>query len=129
MGDRLKIEQLIRALHAARIDEQLDELCQLFCTDAQFRVAGSSTGKPIAISADGVAEIRTWLSIMMKTFKLTGYELLSMVIDETEAAAAVHWRALIHSKITGITVATELVDLVQLGESGIASYVELFVPH
>jgi hypothetical protein len=129
MGDRLEIEQRIRALHAARMGEQLDELCRLFCTDAHFKVAGSSAGKPIAISAVGAAEIRTWLSIMVKTFKLTGYELLSMAIDETEGAAAVHWRAQIHSKITGITVATELVDLVRMGESGIASYVELFVPH
>ena|ERR1700689_4631442 len=126
MADRLQIAELIRALHAARTAGQLDELCQLFCADARFRVAGSSAGKPIAISATGMEEIRSWLSIMVKTFKLTDYQLLSLVIDGSEAA--VHWRAQIHSKITGVAIATELVDLVQVRDQRIASYTEFFVP-
>jgi hypothetical protein len=64
---------------------------------------------------------------MVRTFKLIDYELLSMAIDAPEAA--VHWRTHIHSKITGTTVPTELVDLVKVGETGVASYIELFVPY
>jgi ketosteroid isomerase-like protein len=127
MTDRVKIERLIRALHAARVGGQLDELCRLFAPDARFRIAGSSAGKPIAISVVGAAEIRSCLSIMVRTFRLTDYELLSMVIDAPEAA--VHWRTHIHSKITGTMVPTELVDLVKVGEAGIVSYIELFVPY
>jgi ketosteroid isomerase-like protein len=127
MTDRVKIERLIRALHAARVGGQLDELCRLFAADAHFRIAGSSAGKPIAISVVGAAEIRSCLSIMVRTFRLTNYELLSMVIDAPEAA--VHWRTHIHSKITGTAVPTELVDLVKVSEAGIASYIELFVPY
>jgi len=127
MVDRTKIERLIRALHAARVGGQLVELCGLFAPEARFRIAGSSGRNPIAISVVGAAEIRSCLSIMVRTFKLTDYELLSMAIDAPEVA--VHWRAHIHSKITGTTVPTELVDLVKVGEAGIASYVELFVPY
>jgi hypothetical protein len=127
MADRLKIEQLIRTLHAARMSGQLDSMCRLFSDEAHFRVAGSSAGKPIAISVVGLAEIRSWLSIMVRTFKLTKYEMLSMMIDAH--AAAVHWRVQIHSKITGVTLGTELVDLIQVGESGITSFFELFVPY
>ena len=127
MADRIKIERLIRALHAARVGGHLVELCRLFAPDARFKIAGSSAGKPIAISVAGATEIRSCLSIMVRTFKLTDYELLSMTIEAPEAA--VHWRANIHSKITGTTVPTELVDLVKVDEAGIASYVELFVPY
>jgi hypothetical protein len=66
MADRLQIEQLIRSLHAARINGQLDALCELFCSDARFRVAGSSAGKPIAISAQGIGEIRPGLAVMVR---------------------------------------------------------------
>jgi hypothetical protein len=55
MADRITIEGMIRALHAARVGGQLDELCRLFAPDARFRIAGSSAGKPIAISVVGVA--------------------------------------------------------------------------
>jgi ketosteroid isomerase-like protein len=38
----------------------------------------------------------------------------------------VHWRANIHSKITGATVPTELVDLVEVRNGRIVSYIEFF---
>jgi ketosteroid isomerase-like protein len=126
MSDRLRTEQLIRSLHAARMAGQLDELCRLFAPDAHFRVAGSSAGKPVAISAHGAEQIRSWLSIMLRTFKLSDYQMLSLVVDVPRAA--VHWRAHIYSKVTGTTVPTELVDLIQVSEAGIASYIEFFVP-
>jgi ketosteroid isomerase-like protein len=122
--NRLEIEQLLGRLYAARMEGKLDPLCALFAPNARFKIAGSSDGKPIAIAAQGSAEIRTWLSVMLKTFKLTHYELISMLIDG--AQASVHWRADIHSKITGVVVPTELVDLVEIGEGRIVSYREFF---
>lgn len=126
MSDRTSAERLLRALYKARVDGQLDELCALFATTARFRIAGTSDGKPIAIAAQGIDAIRPWLSMLVKTFRLTRYELLSMVIEGS--FAAVHWRVDIHSKITGSKVATELVDLIELADAHIASYTEFFVP-
>jgi ketosteroid isomerase-like protein len=124
--NRLEIEQLLQELHAARTEGQLDRLCALFAPDASFRIAGASDGKPIAITAHGTREIRTWLAVMLKTFKLSRYQMLSVVIDGARAAA--HWRVDIHSKITGVVVPTELVDLVEVSGGRITAYREFFAP-
>jgi ketosteroid isomerase-like protein len=124
--NRLEIEQLLGRLYAARTEGRLDQLCALFAPGAAFKIVGSSDGKPIAIAARGNAEIRAWLSVMLKTFKLSRFELLSMLIDGTRAS--VHWRVDIHSKITGVVVPTELVDLVEVGDGRILAYRELFAP-
>jgi ketosteroid isomerase-like protein len=63
---------------------------------------------------------------MVKVFRLSDYELLSLVVEWPKAAA--HWRVKINSKVTGITVATELVDLIEIRDGQIASYNEFFVP-
>jgi hypothetical protein len=39
-----------------------------------------------------------------------------------------HWRADIYSKVTGVTVPTELVDVVEIGERGVVKYTEFFAP-
>jgi ketosteroid isomerase-like protein len=126
MTNRTDMEQLTEELHAARIAGELDRLSRLFAEDARFRIAGTSDGKPIAITTAGLAGIRPWLSMLVKTFRLTGYELHSRVIDDRRAA--LHWSADIHSKITGVSVPTELVDLVEVRERRIVSYIEFFVP-
>jgi len=124
--NRLEVEQLLGRLYAARTEGRLDPLCALFAPNAHFRIVGSSDGKPIAIAAQGTAEIRTWLSVMLKTFKLTHYQLISLLVEGTKAS--VHWRVDIHSKITGTVVPTELVDLVELGDDRILAYREFFAP-
>jgi ketosteroid isomerase-like protein len=124
--NRLEIEKLLGELYAARTEGQLDRLCALFAADASFRIAGASDGKPIAITARGTSEIRAWLAVMLKTFKLSRFQMLSMVIDGARAAA--HWRVDIHSKITGVVVPTELVDLVEVSGGRITAYREFFAP-
>jgi ketosteroid isomerase-like protein len=124
--DRRDTEQLLRELHAARIDGQLARLCAVFADDATFRIAGSSEGKAIAIAASGLAEIRPWLAMLVKTFRLTQYESSPSVIEGDRAM--IHWRAHIHSKITGAVVATDLVDMVEVRNGRISAYFELFVP-
>lgn len=98
----------------------------MYADEARLRIAGSSDGKPIALAASGIAEIRSWLSILVKTFTLSQYTLLSLAVDSPRAAA--HWRVDIHSKITGVIVPTELVDLLDVRDGRIASHSELFVP-
>jgi len=124
--ERLAAEQLLHKLYAARVAGQVEPLCALFHPGARFRIAGSSDGNPIALIASGALDIRSWLAILLKTFRLERYEQLSMLLDG--ARAAVHWRADIHSRITGSVVGTELVDLIEINSGLIVSYVEFFVP-
>jgi ketosteroid isomerase-like protein len=124
--NRLEVEKLLSEVYAARTEGQLDRLTGLFAADAIFRIAGASDGKPIAISARGAAEIRTWLAVMLKTFKLSGFQVLSMVIEGSHAA--VHWRVDIHSKVTGVVVPTELMDVVEVRGGKVSSYKEFFAP-
>jgi ketosteroid isomerase-like protein len=126
MSERRQVEEVLRGLHRARLDANLEQLSALFTADAHMRIQGTSDGKPIAIAANGKDQIRPWLSVLVKTFRLRDYELLSLTIEGARAAA--HWRVNIHSKITGALVATELVDLIEVRDGGIASYVEFFVP-
>ncbi len=126
MSDRSQVEQLVKELHAARVAGDLERLCRVYAPDARLRIAGSSDGKPIAIDASRIARIRPWLSILVKTFRLSRYQLLSVTIEGGSAAA--HWRVDIESKITGIVVPTELVDLLEVSEGHIASQIEFFVP-
>jgi ketosteroid isomerase-like protein len=126
MTDRSQVEQLLRELHTARLQADLERLCRLFAPDARLRIAGTSDGKPIAISASGIAQIRSWLSMLVKTFRLSQYQLLSLTVDGARAAG--HWRVDVHSKITGTVASTELVDLIEVRDEQIASYIEFFVP-
>jgi ketosteroid isomerase-like protein len=126
MTERRQVEELLRSLHRARLDANLERLCALFSDEAVMRIQGTSDGKPIAIAAHGMSQIRPWLAILVKTFRLGEYQLLSLTIEGERAAA--HWQVSIHSKITGALVPTELVDLIEVQGGRIASYVEFFVP-
>ena len=126
MSERAVAERLIQQLHAARVGGDLAALCRLFAEEGRFEIAGASADKPVAIRAEGLAEFRPWLAMLLKVFRLSDYTLLSLIVEGPRAAA--HWRANIYSKVTGITVATELVDLVELKDERIVSYNEFFVP-
>jgi ketosteroid isomerase-like protein len=126
MSDRAVAERTLRALHQARIVGDLGAMCRLFAERGPYRIAGASADKPIAISAEDLASFRPWLSMLVKAFRVSNYELLSLVVEWPRATA--HWRADIFSKITGVTVATELVDLVEFEGETIKAYSEFFVP-
>ncbi len=126
MTDHQTIGQLMEELHAARLASDLERLCRLFSDDAKLRIVGTSDGKPIAIAAEGLVQIRSWLAIMIKTFRLTDYQRLALLVDAERAA--VHWRVQIRSKITGAVVPTELVDLIETRSARITSQTEFFVP-
>lgn len=126
MTDRRIAAQLLHELHAVRMAGSLERLCATFAPDASLRIAGTSDGKPVAIAAKGTAEIRTWLAMLVKAFRLSDYELHTLVIEGAHLAA--HWRVDIHSKITGVRVPTELVDLIEVSNTRIASLAEFFLP-
>ena len=126
MADRLETETLLHKLYAARLRGDLDALCATFTADASFQIAGASNTSPLVISANGVDKYRPLLAIMLKSFKLRDQEILAMLVDG--ARAAVHWRVKIFSRITGTTVLTELVDIVEVRDGHVSSYTEMFVP-
>jgi ketosteroid isomerase-like protein len=126
MPDRSEVDRLIRDLHTARVRGDLAAMCGAFAEQGRFQIAGSSEGKPVSIAANGIKEFRPWLSMMVKAFRVTDYQLLSLVIEGNRGAA--HWRARIDSKITGVSVPTELVDLVESRSGKIVEYTEFFVP-
>jgi ketosteroid isomerase-like protein len=126
MMERSVAERIIRDLHAARVAGDLAAMCRLFADQGHFRIVGAGADKPISISAHDLAAFRPWLSMLVKVFRITDYRLLSFVFEGSRATA--HWRADIHSKITGIAVPTELVDLVEFDGERIVAYSEFFVP-
>ena len=126
MSERAIAASIVDALHAARVRGDLAAICQLFAPDGSFSIAGASADKPIAISESRLADFRPWLAMMVKVFRLSDYDLLSLVVEWPRATA--HWRVNIHSKVTGVTIATELVDLIEIRAGKIVSYREFFVP-
>ena len=126
MSERIVAERLIQQLHAARVAGDLTGMCRAFADDGRFEILGASADKSIAIRANNLAEFRPWLAMLVKVFRISNYQLLSLTVEWPRAAA--HWRADIYSKVTGVTVPTELADIVQLTEDCILTYTEFFAP-
>ncbi len=126
MAERVVAERMIQQLHSARLGGDLPGLCRLFADQGRFEIVGASADKPIAIRARSLAEFRPWLAMMVKVFKLSDYNLLSLVVEWPRATA--HWRVDIYSKVTGVTIPTELVDLLELSDDRILTYTEFFAP-
>jgi ketosteroid isomerase-like protein len=126
VSERIVAERLIRQLHAARLAGDLAGMCRVFADDGRFEILGASADKSIAIRANGLAEFRPWLAMLVKVFRISNYQLLSLTVEWPRAVA--HWRADTYSKVTGATVPTELADVVQLTEDCILTYTEFFAP-
>ena len=124
--ERPEIERLLENLYAARLAGDLERLCALFCEDADFKISGSSEGKPVCISARGREALRAWLLVLVKTFKVTERHTIRAVIGAD--GAAVEWQAAIVSKVTGLAVTTKFIDMIGMRDGRIASYSEVFVP-
>ena len=123
---RAEIAGRLQELYDARVRGDLKALCALFAADARFEIASASHGDPVAVNALGRDEFLPLLTLLLRTFRVTGQSILSMIIDEPKAA--VHWRAAIHSRITGAVVLTEFMDIVEFEGGHISSYIEFFVP-
>jgi len=122
--DRFEFELMLRRLYAARQEGNLAELFGMFAAGAVFEIYGAADAKPIAITTSGSREFHPWLALLLKTFRITDLVLITMIIEESRAA--VRWQAHIHSRITGAKVATDLIDLIELENGQIRSYIEFF---
>jgi ketosteroid isomerase-like protein len=126
MADKALAQRTIETLHAARVAGDLAGMLSVFSADGNYEILGASADKSIAIRARTLDEFRPWLAMMVKVFRLTNYQLLSLTAESPRIVA--HWRADIYSKVTGVTVPTELVDVVELGARGVVKYTEFFAP-
>jgi ketosteroid isomerase-like protein len=125
-SQRPEIERVLRELYAARVRGDLGCVCGLFAAAANFEIASVSHGNPIAVNAHGTGEFLPLLKLLIRAFRVSNQTILSMIIDSPKAA--VHWRANVYSKITGATVPTEFMDIVEIEDGRISSYIEFFVP-
>jgi ketosteroid isomerase-like protein len=126
MTSRIDVASLLRELYAARMRADLEGVCRLFSADARFEIASASNGNPIAVHSSEPAEFRQLLTLLIRTFRVSDQVILSMIIDGLQAA--IHWRANVYSRITGSTVHTEFIDIVETRDNRILSYLEFFVP-
>jgi ketosteroid isomerase-like protein len=125
MTGRTEIDRLMRELYAARARGDLDAVCRSFSNDARFQIASANQTRPVAIKATGIAEFRPLLALLIRTFRLGDLTILSIEIDCPQAT--VRWRVEVRSRITGATVATELIDLVEIRDGRIVNFNEVFV--
>jgi len=123
---RTQIDRLLRELYAARSSGDLERVCRVFAADAKFQIAGASEAGPAGIKANGIREFRPLLAFMIKTFKLGELTIRTMEIQEDKAT--VRWQADVQSRITGATVPTELIDVVEVRDGKIVNYNEVFMP-
>jgi ketosteroid isomerase-like protein len=126
MSERAQIEELMRELYANRLRGDLPAVCRSFSEDAEFRIVSSGQASPIAIIARGIDEFRPLLELLIKAFRLSDLTILFMSIDGVRAA--VYWQANVRSKITGGTVPTEMIDLVEVSDGRIVNFREFAVP-
>jgi ketosteroid isomerase-like protein len=126
VAERIVAQRMVEKLHAARVAGDLAGMCRLFADTGRFEILGASADKPIAIQAVDLAGFKPWLAMMVKVFKINNYATLALVVEWPRVTA--HWRADIYSKVTGITVRTELVDILEVSEERILSYTEFFAP-
>ena len=126
MTDRSAAQRIMEQLHATRVAGDLNGMCRMFAEHGRFEILGASADKPIAIQTVDLATLRVWLSILVKVYRLQNYRLLSLTVELPRVVA--HWRADIFSKVTGLSTATDLVDIAEIVDGKIASYTEFFAP-
>jgi ketosteroid isomerase-like protein len=122
---RTQIDRLLRELYAARSSGDLEGVCRVFAADVKFQIAGAGEAGAAGIKANGIREFRPLLAFMIKTFKLGALKIRSMEIQEEKAT--VRWQADVQSRITGATVPTELIDVVEVRDGKVVNFNEVFV--
>ena len=122
MSDRSGVEKVLREAYEARVRGDIDAIGRLFADSARFEVAGSSQVSAIPARVEGAAQVLPLIGQQIKTFQMSDLRILSMVIEGSKAA--VHWRVKVRSSVTGETADTQLMDMVEVKDGRITSFVE-----
>ena len=121
MTSRDEIEKLLRGAYVARQRGDLEAICGMFAPDVHFEMAGAQES-PTTARVHGHDEFRPLIKRMIDTFEMRDHSVLAVLVDGDRAA--VHWQATFRSSITGETVKTNLVDLVEIENGKIKSFLE-----
>lgn len=122
---RSQIDRLLQELYEARSRGDLDGICRAFAANAKFQITGANQTSPVGIKAAGIKEFRPLLAFMIKAFKLGTLTIGTINVESDQAT--VRWRANVRSRITGATVLTEMIDIVEVRDGQIVNFNEVFV--
>ena len=120
--ERTMIERTIKDAYAARKRGDVDSIVKMFTDDAHFQLAGAYVTSPVAVETMSSGDLKAALTALVATFEWLEQDIQSILVEGDKAA--VHWRGKIRSTVTGEVVDTELVDLFELKDGRISSFVE-----
>ena len=120
--ERTMIERTIKDAYAARKRGDVDSIVKMFTDDAHFQLAGAYVTSPVAVETMSSGDLKAALTALVATFEWLEQDIQSILVEGDKAA--VHWRGKIRSTVTGQVVDTELVDLFELKDGRISSFVE-----
>lgn len=120
MAERAEIENLVKAVYAARMRGDLDGVMRHFSDQARFSLAGSPAASPVPTSASGHAAVREVLRRLIASFDFSEARIVAMVVEGQRAA--VHSSVRVRATATGQVAVTEIVDLIQFDGDRIASF-------
>jgi ketosteroid isomerase-like protein len=120
--ERAMIERTIKDAYAARKRGDVDSIVKMFAENAHFQLAGAYVTSPVAVETMSSGDLKAALTALVATFEWLEQDIQSILVEGDKAA--VHWRGKIRSTVTGEIVDTELVDLFELTDGRISSFVE-----
>jgi ketosteroid isomerase-like protein len=120
--ERTAIERTIKDAYAARKRGDVDSIVKMFTDDAHFQLAGAYVTSPVAVETMSSGDLKAALTALVATFEWLEQDIQSILVEGDKAA--VHWRGKIRSTVTGEIVDTDLVDLFELKDGRISSFVE-----
>jgi ketosteroid isomerase-like protein len=122
MVARADIEDMVREAYDRRLADDVDGTLEFFSPDADFRIAGGAVPGTPPMKASGRDQLHALLSQIVKTFVISDFRINSMQVDGDKVA--VHWHAHMRSTVNGEEADTEIVDLIELRDGRIASFLE-----
>lgn len=120
--ERGSIETLIREFYRSRLANDADACLAHFADGATLRVAGSPEASPIAGGSRELDALRRQIAALVFTWAWQEMTTESLTIDG--GRAAVHYRLQAVFQPTGDEVSTEVLDLIEMQDGRITSYVE-----
>jgi ketosteroid isomerase-like protein len=120
--ERTRIEDLVKAIYAARVRGDAAAIVDRFADDAVFRIAGAPHASPVAVETVGTASLRKLLDGLIQAAEFKDHQILALLIDGSRVA--VHSRVTVRSAAGGETAATELFDLLEFKDGRISSFTQ-----
>jgi ketosteroid isomerase-like protein len=122
MNDRAAIETMLRDAYAARVRGDVEAAVRHFADDAVFALAGAKEASPVAMRCTDCESLRSAMAGLVGAFAFKDHQIVSLIVEGQKAA--VHTRVRLRAAATGEEVTTEMVDLVEVRDGKIASFLE-----